>query len=145
MDFTSFGLVGLFLASFLAATILPFSSEIILVFFLTQGINPWLCFILALTGNVLGGATNFWIGKMGNPIWLKKIGVSEKTINKRKHWVEKQGAFLAFFSWVPIIGDPLLVVLGFFKSNIYKTHFWMIIGKALRYVIIVFSYLNWFN
>ncbi len=145
MDFTSYGLVGLFLASFLAATILPFSSEIILVFFLTQGINPWLCFILALTGNVLGGVTNFWIGKMGNPIWLKKIGVSEKTINERKHWVEKQGAFLAFFSWVPIIGDPLLVVLGFFKSNIYKTHFWMIIGKALRYVIIVFGYLNWFN
>ncbi len=145
MDFTSLGLFGLFLASFLAATILPFSSEIILAFFLTKGINPWLCFAIALSGNVLGGTTNFWVGKVGNPTWLKKLGVSDKTISKRQHWVEKHGAFLAFFSWVPIIGDPLLVVLGFFKSNVYKTHFWMILGKALRYLLIVLGYLNWFS
>ncbi len=144
MDFTSLGLFGLFLASFLAATILPFSSELILAFFMTKGIDPWLCFMLALAGNFLGGSTNFWIGKLGNPNWLKKVGVSEETIFKRKHWIEKRGAFIAFFSWVPIIGDPLIVALGFFKSSPIKTHLWMFIGKAIRYLIIVLGFLNWF-
>lgn len=145
MDFTSLGLAGLFLASFLAATILPFSSEIVLIFFLSQKINPLLCYILALTGNVLGGSTNFFIGKIGNPKWLQKVGVSENMIIKRQVWVEKYGAFLAFFSWIPVIGDPLLVFLGFFRSNFYKTHFWMILGKAIRYFVIVLSYLKWFS
>lgn len=145
MDFTSFGLFGLFLAAFLAATILPFSSELVLVFFLSQHIDPWVCFAVVLTGNVLGGTTNYWIGKLGNPLWLKKVGVSEELIIKRQHWVEKYGAFLAFFSWVPIIGDPLLVVLGFFRSNIFRTHVWMILGKTLRYLVIILGYLKWFS
>jgi membrane protein YqaA with SNARE-associated domain len=142
--FTSLGLFGLFLASFLAATILPFSSELILAFFLTKGIDPRFCFMLALAGNFLGGSTNFWIGKLGNPIWLKRVGVTEETIYKRQHWIEKRGAFIAFFSWVPIIGDPLVVALGFFNSSIIKTHLWMFFGKALRYLIIVLGFLNWF-
>jgi membrane protein YqaA with SNARE-associated domain len=144
LDFISLGLIGLFLASFLAATILPFSSELVLAFFLASKYSPWDCFSVALAGNFLGGVTNYWIGWMGNPLWLKKIGVSESLILKRQHWVEKYGSFLAFFSWVPIIGDPLMVVLGFFKSKGVKTHFWMFIGKALRYLVIVLGYLNWF-
>lgn len=145
LDFTSLGLFGLFFASFLAATILPFSSEFVLAFFLSKGIDPWLCFFLALIGNVLGGSTNFWIGKMGNPIWLKRLGLSESTIDKRKKWIEKRGAFVGFFSWVPIIGDPLLVALGFFNSNPIKTHIWMVLGKGIRYLIIVLTYLNLFS
>ena len=145
MDFTSYGLVGLFLAAFLAATILPFSSELVLIYFLSQKINPWMCFITVLSGNILGGTTNYWIGKIGNPLWLKKVGVNEELIFKRQHWVEKYGSFLAFFSWVPVIGDPLLVVLGFFRSKVFQTHLWMILGKTLRYLIIILGYLKWFS
>ena len=143
MAFESLGLFGLFLATFLSATILPFSSEAILLFFLTKGVNPTICLSVATLGNCLGGATNYYIGKLGNPLWLKRIGVKENTISKNEKWINKYGARIAFFSWVPFIGDPLLVVLGYFRSNLINTLMWMILGKLLSYVLVYIIYYYW--
>ena len=143
MAFESLGLFGLFLATFLSATILPFSSEAILLFFLTKGVNPTICLSVATLGNCLGGATNYFIGKLGNPLWLKRIGVKENTIYKNEKWINKYGSRIAFFSWVPFIGDPLLVVLGYFRSNLINTLMWMILGKLLRYVLVYIIYYYW--
>jgi membrane protein YqaA with SNARE-associated domain len=140
MEFESLGLLGLFLASFLAATILPFSSEAMLIYFLYKGIDPTSCLLVVTLGNSLGGITNIGIGRLGNPLWLKRIGVTESTIYKREKWVIKYGSFLAFFSWIPIIGDPLLVVLGYFRSRVWSTTIWMVFGKFLRYLVFVLAY-----
>lgn len=143
MAFESLGLFGLFLATFLSATILPFSSEAILLFFLTKRVDPTICLSVATLGNCLGGATNYFIGKLGNPLWLKRIGVKENTISKNEKWINKYGSRIAFFSWVPFIGDPLLVVLGYFRSNLINTLMWMILGKLLRYVLVYIIYYYW--
>ena len=143
MAFESLGLFGLFLATFLSATILPFSSEAILLFFLTKGVDPTICLSVVTLGNCLGGATNYFIGKLGNPLWLKRIGVKENTISKNEKWINKYGSRIAFFSWVPFIGDPLLVVLGYFRSNLINTLMWMILGKLLRYVLVYIIYYYW--
>ena len=66
MDFTSWGFIGLFFASFLSATILPFSSEVVLVYFLNQNVNPWICLSIVTAGNSLGGLTNYGLGTLGN-------------------------------------------------------------------------------
>ena len=143
MELESLGLVGLFLATFLAATILPFSSEAILLYFLAKGVDPTICLSIAILGNSLGGTTNYVLGRLGNPLWLKYIGVKEETIYKRENWVIKHGALLAFFSWVPLIGDPLLVALGYFRSQVFPTISWMIFGKSLRYGIVFLLYYFW--
>jgi membrane protein YqaA with SNARE-associated domain len=143
MALESLGLVGLFLATFLSATILPFSSEAILLFFLTKGVDPTVCLSIATLGNSLGGASNYFIGRLGNPLWLKRIGVKENTIAKNEKWVIKYGSPIAFFSWIPFLGDPLLVVLGYFRSNPTFTFLWMVIGKFLRYLLMCLVYYYW--
>lgn len=143
MAFESLGLFGLFFATFLSATILPFSSEAVLLFFLTKGVNPISCLTIATLGNCLGGTTNYYIGKLGNPLWLKRIGVKENTIVKNEKWVNKYGSPIAFFSWIPFLGDPLLVVLGYFRSNPTYTFLWMIVGKLSRYILIYIIYFYW--
>jgi membrane protein YqaA with SNARE-associated domain len=143
MELQSWGLFGLFCASFLAATILPFSSEAILLFFLANNVDPWICLIIVSSGNILGGMTNLGVGYLGNPLWISRLGVKEDTILKRKRWVEKHGSYLAFFSWVPFIGDPLLVILGYFRSPFWYSVTWMILGKVLRYALIIALYSYW--
>ena len=143
MALESLGLVGLFLATFLSATILPFSSEAILLFFLTKGVDPTICLSISTLGNSLGGASNYFIGRLGNPLWLKRIGVKENTIAKNEKWVIKYGSPIAFFSWIPFLGDPLLVVLGYFRSNPTSTFLWMVIGKFLRYLLMCLVYYYW--
>lgn len=143
MELESLGLVGLFFSTFLAATILPFSSEAILLYFLTKGVDPTICLSIAILGNSLGGTTNYVLGRLGNPLWLKYLGVKEETIFKREDWVIRHGTFLAFFSWVPLLGDPLLVALGYFRSKAFATISWMIFGKSLRYGFVYVLYYYW--
>ena len=143
MALESLGLLGLFLATFLAATILPFSSEAILLFFLSKGIDPLVCLTIATLGNSLGGLTNYFLGRLGNPLWLTYIGVKHEKIINREKWVLQYGSFLAFFSWLPFVGDPLLVVLGYFRSKFTPTIIWMVIGKLLRYFVLFLVYYFW--
>ena len=137
MDFTSWGFIGLFFASFLSATILPFSSEVVLVYFLNQNVNPWICLSIVTAGNSLGGLTNYGLGTLGNLKWLKRIGVSEASILAQERWVVRFGSWIALFSWVPIIGDPLLVALGYYRSPLWLTLILMFLGKFLRYLLII--------
>ncbi len=135
MSFFSVGFFGLFITSFLSATILPLSSEGILLLMLHTGFNPIYCLFVATAGNTLGGLTNYWIGSLGNPEWLKKIGVRPEKLHSFEVKIKKHGAWLAFFSWVPIIGDPLSVALGFFHVNWWKVAVLLFIGKLLRYAL----------
>ena len=54
MDWIEWGYIGLFVASFLAATILPIASEAVFIAMLFS-FNPWVCLFFATTGNTLGG------------------------------------------------------------------------------------------
>ena len=78
------GYVGLFAGSFIAATVVPFSSDVLLLGMLAAGGNVWLCVLVATLGNWLGGLTSYWIGWIGrylgrghkNYFGPTKIGVS---------------------------------------------------------------------
>ena len=137
MDFFSLGYFGLFFASFLSATIVPFTSEGILLLFLGAAYNPILCLFCATVGNSLGGITNYIIGSFGNPLWLKRFGINENKLASFEKRIQKFGFWLAFFSWVPIIGDPMTIALGFFKVPFWKVLILLILGKFLRYFILV--------
>jgi len=141
MDIISIGFIGLFSVTFLSATILPFSSEIFLILMLSKGYDPATCLVISTIGNSLGGITNYGLGRLGNLNWLKKVGVTEKKLEKSCVTIQKYGGWLAFFSWIPIIGDPLVVALGYFRVPFLKVFILLVIGKFLRYWLIVQIYL----
>ncbi|MCP4368097.1 MAG: DedA family protein [Deltaproteobacteria bacterium] len=140
--FTEFGYVGLFLASFLAATILPLSSEIVLSFLLLNHLDPIILVSVATVGNVLGAFVNYAIGLWGSIFLIRKVlKISEDEFVKAKQRFQKYGVFSLLFAWVPVIGDPLTVVAGVLKINILIFFIMVTSGKLIRYIIISYTIL----
>ncbi len=137
MDWISLGYIGLFLAGFLSATILPMNSEAVLLVLLAKNFDPFLCLVVATVGNTLGGLTNYWIGLLGNPIWFKRVGMQEAKLVSLKKKIQRHGYWLAFFSWVPFFGDPLTIALGFFRVSFWRVALLILAGKFLRYLALV--------
>jgi membrane protein YqaA with SNARE-associated domain len=141
MELFSVGFIGLFSASFLSATILPMSSEGILLLMLSQQYDPISCLFVATVGNSLGGFTNYALGMFGNSIWFKRFGIKEQKLMTFQKRIQKRGYLVAFFSWVPFIGDPMTVALGFFKVPFIPVLFFIVLGKFLRYFVFVLPFM----
>lgn len=133
----------LFLSTFLSATLVPVSSEAVVAYYFYNYDNHALILFIATLGNSLGGLTNYIIGALGKTIWMERFGLKEtKRIRLEKN-IKRYGVWLAAFSWVPIVGDPLLIALGFFRANIWWTTSLMVIGKFLRYLILFLFFFHW--
>lgn len=136
-DFAQWGYIGLFLAAFLAATILPFASEIVfagVVF--TMGLDPWMCVAVATVGNTLGGLTCYWIGTLGKLKWIEKLfRIKKKELDNWITKFHKYGDWLAFFSFLPAVGDLIAVAAGFLRCNVWIVTTAMFLGKLLRYIV----------
>ncbi len=129
------GYWGLFLASFLAATIVPFSSEAILSGMLAAGYSPVISLILATAGNWLGGLTSYYIGFLGKEQWITRyLRIDTKKTDQFKNYVKGKETWIAFFCWLPFIGDVIAVALGLLKVNPFRVALGMLIGKAIRYL-----------
>lgn len=142
MEYLDFGYAGLFLICFLAATILPLTSEGVLVVFLISGFDPWFCLVIASTGNVLGGTTNYLLGLIWNPEKLNKRLGSPQRFQRMQKLAQKHGYWLGLISWLPIIGDPLLIVLGYLRTPLAPLILTMSIAKTTRYALIIFFWLE---
>lgn len=130
-----YGYLGLFLGSFLAATIFPFSSDVLLVAMLAAGGDAFTTIAVATAGNWLGGLTSYGIGYLGKTEWLERwFRIKPETVYRYKERVAKWGAWLALLTWVPFIGDVFAVVLGFFKARFWPSAWFMLIGKCLRFI-----------
>ena len=130
------GYLGLFLGSFMAATVVPFSSDFLIIGLLLAGGKPWLCFICATAGNWLGGLTSFGLGWLGKWEWIEKIfKVTPERIAAQKAKIDKYGALLAFMSWLPFVGDLFAIGLGFYKLPPVKCAIYMLIGTGTRFLI----------
>jgi membrane protein YqaA with SNARE-associated domain len=133
------GIFGLFMASFLAATFLPFSSEALFAYMVNEGKTVSVLILVATIGNSLGGLFNYWIGHMGKLEWAQKyLKISKESVDKWCLRIEKHGSLLAFLCWLPIIGDPLALALGYFRVSIGKVAFFLTLGKFIRYLVIVY-------
>ncbi|GAB1473629.1 YqaA family protein [Bacteroidota bacterium] len=130
----SIGLPGLFIGSFLAATIFPFSSEILLAGVLLAGVNPIGAFFAATFGNWFGGITSYYVGRLGKwDIIERWFRVKEENLIKQKARIERYGSVIAFFTWLPFIGDLLAIGLGFYRIDVVKSIIFMLIGRAARF------------
>lgn len=129
------GYLGLFLASFLAATVVPFSSEVIFSAMVFSGLDPWTCVWVATLGNWLGGMTSYYVGLLGKIEWIEKyFHIKKEKMESYTIRIQKYGDWFAFFSFVPFIGDVIAVATGFFRCKWWKVAISMLIGKFARYV-----------
>lgn len=129
------GYWGLFLGSALAATIIPFSSDILLIGILAMGGDMFWSVVIASLGNWFGGMISYGMGRIGKWEWIEKwFKVKPETLEKQKARIDRYGSGLAFFSWLPGIGDILAIGLGFYKVDVWKTAAFMLIGKSARFV-----------
>ena len=135
-SFLELGLLGLFISSFIAASIIPFSSELVLSFLLANQYPLEMCLFTATLGNWLGGISSYGLGRLGEWTYIKYFtGLDKTKIKKVREKVNKWKSPLAFFCWLPLVGDIFAVGLGFYKINFIKVSLWMFIGKMIRYVI----------
>ncbi len=135
------GFFGLFLAAFLAATVVPFSSEIIFTAMVFGGFDPWTCVIVATAGNWLGGMTCYYLGRLGKIEWIEKyFRVKKEKVEQFTGKIQKYGDWVAFFSFLPGIGDVIAIASGFFRCRWWVVAIAMLLGKFVRYVI--WMYIN---
>jgi membrane protein YqaA with SNARE-associated domain len=132
------GLPALFLACFLAATILPFSSEALLAAMAMGTWGTWTLLLTASVGNTLGGLTNYAIGR-----WIpdgKLMRWLRIDPGKAERWsglVRRYGSWAALLCWLPVIGDPIAIALGLFRARFLPVVLLMFIGKAVRYAAVL--------
>lgn len=135
------GYVGLFIAAFLAGSFVPFSSEVVLAALLLKtDMNVWALLAVATIGNWLGEMTCYYIGHLGKLEWIERW--TKVDVDKLHLWeerIKRYGAWIAFFSFVPVIGNVIAVGCGYFRCNKWLTALLMFIGKLIRYVVIVFG------
>jgi len=137
------GHIGLFISAFLAATILPLSSEIVMSALLLNGLSPTTLVIIATTGNVLGSLTNYALGYGASLVVVKKwLRMSEDDFVRAEQRFVKYGMFSLCFAWVPIIGDPLTVMAGVLRVRLKWFLILVTAGKFLRYVVISYMVLK---
>lgn len=129
-----YGYIGVFIAAFLAATILPFSSEVVLTSVLLGGAAYAPCMIAATLGNFLGGMSCYWIGMLGKIEWIEKyLKLDIQKVEKVQRWIQDKGSWTGFFVFLPGIGDFIAVALGFLRANVWIVAISMLAGKAIRY------------
>ena len=141
--FAEYGYWGLFLSSFLAATLLPLSSEVVMGVLLSHDFSPYASILFATSGNVLGSVVNYGIGIFGSRMLMSKFfRLSDTDIQKAEDRFKTYGSVSLLFAWVPVIGDPLTVAAGILKVNFTLFLFLVGMGKFLRYLAVSWAVLS---
>ncbi|MGK3138654.1 YqaA family protein [Pantoea trifolii] len=128
-EFLTYG--SLFGSSFLSATLLPGSSEAVMVALLiAQKGSVYGLLLAASVGNTLGGLTNILLGRLmpqkGQGRWH----------DTAMTWLHRLGPAALIFSWLPVVGDLLCVLAGWLRFAWLPSVLFLAIGKTLRYIVI---------
>lgn len=133
------GYLLLFAASFLAATIVPFSSEAILYGLLKQGEPSWHLIVVATCGNTLGAVVNWVLGRYllhyKDRRWFY---FSTDQLSRMQVRFQKYGVWSLLFSWLPLGGDILTCVAGVMRVPFLVFLPLVAMGKVLRYIAVFY-------
>ena len=107
---------------------------------LAAGLDPWPLVVYATVGNVLGGAFNYCVGRMGRLDWIEKyLHVSEQSLRRAERFMAGRGALMGFFAFLPVLGSAITIALGLMRANIPLSFLSITVGKFLRYVLLAYS------
>ena len=130
--------LGLFSAAFLAATVFPAQSELLLAGLLLNGGQPvWALVLIAGLGNTLGSLLNWLLGLYAHRFRDRKwFPLKPETLAKAERWYRKYGRWSLLLSWAPVIGDPLTVAAGFLKEPLGSFLLLVATAKFGRYLAV---------
>jgi len=140
--FQDYGVLGLFFNSLLSATAIPLPTEILTSALLAGGENQFIVAIVLIAGSSIGGFINYFVGFGGNKLFTrfknKKNQKNSKDQSKGHKILDKFGWSAIFFSsWIPVIGDLILISAGVKRFEFKKFVLFMITGKIVKSAIIV--------
>lgn len=121
---------GLFVASFVGATLLPGGSEILLYnVVMASPQRLWLALAMATAGNTLGAIVTYWLGRLApRPQKLRAL-----------QWTQRYGAAVLLLSWLPVIGDALVLAAGWLRIPALAATLFIVLGKFTRYLVVVYA------
>jgi len=135
--------IFVFLSAIAAATVLPFSSEIVAIAAIETGHTPWIIWFMASLGNTLGSVINWYLGqyleKFKHRSWFP---FNDKQLKRGQGIFNRYGLWSLLFAWVPIIGDALTLAAGVMKIKLWIFTLLVATGKSIRYAIIILTLLN---
>lgn len=134
-----FALSGLFLAAFIAATLLPAQSEAVLAALVLAGQHPvWLLVTVASVGNVLGSVVNWVMGRFLMAYATHpRFPFTQAQISRAQDWYGRRGWVSLFGSWLPVIGDPLTMAAGIMREPLWRFLLVVTAAKTGRYIVLV--------
>jgi membrane protein YqaA with SNARE-associated domain len=142
---TELGLAGLFIAAFLAGSILPFSSEVVLVGVLALGTSTGSAVAVATVGNVVGALTLYGMGRLAavrrrgertltNRVLFRLTSEDPARLSRASKRIEKWGPVALLAAWVPFVGDALVLTAGLLALPLAPVTVYVTVGKAARYL-----------
>ncbi|WAP69278.1 YqaA family protein [Jiella pelagia] len=136
---------AVFWSAFLAATLLPGASEVVLVAsLLDAAADPWLLIGLATVGNTLGSFVNWLLGRFligfADRRWFP---VSRSQIDRFEAFFKRYGVWTLLLAWAPIGGDALTVIAGTARVNAVTFLVLVGVGKLARYLVVAAGVLSW--
>ncbi len=130
--------VAVFVSSFLAATIVPFYSEIAVTGALAAGAEPWPLIAVATIGNTLGAVVGWWLGRLVLRFRDRRwFPASAAQLDRAQRWFQRFGVWSLLLAWLPIGGDALTIVAGIMRVRLDVFIVLVGIGKGARYVLVV--------
>jgi membrane protein YqaA with SNARE-associated domain len=131
--------ISLFTLALLAATVLPLSSELLLIALLQEQRSVIALVLVATAGNVLGSCVNWFLGvfilRFRHQRWFY---FSETQIEKAQKGFNRYGTWSLLLAWVPVIGDPLTLLAGVMRVKFSTFLLLVTTGKLLRYIFIAY-------
>ncbi len=131
--------LSLMFTGFLAATLIPASSEALLLVLFQQGYTPWLLWLAATIGNTLGSCVNWFLGReivrFRDRRWFP---VSLQQLQKAQALFNRYGTWSLLLAWLPVVGDPLTLVAGVLRVRFVLFLMLVATGKGLRYAVVIY-------
>lgn len=132
-----YGYIGMFVASFIAGSVFPFSSEAVFSLMILGGFEPVKLFIFATTGNVLGNMFNYYVGRQGKPEWRERLMPKDPRKRERQErYIQRFGAWAGLFTIVPVLGSAISVLMGYMRLNPWMCLLSVTLSKSVRYAIL---------
>ena len=136
MDLTATS--GLFVVSFLSATLLPGGSEAVLVGTILAGsADPATLVAVATAGNTMGAVVNWFCGRFLLRFRERRwFPVSLSGLERVTAIYRRYGVWTLLFAWVPVVGDAFTVFAGTSRVPLVLFTALVLIGKGGRYVAV---------
>lgn len=136
----SWGYWGLLVASFVAGSVFPLSSEAVVTALQLAGLDPLRLLVFATVGNVAGSMLNYGLGRLGKLEWVERYAhVEREKVERTSRWMARYGTWMGVLCFLPFLGSVIAVTLGFMRVSPWRSLLAITVGKVARYAVLIYA------